>query len=216
MIYEILFLIFFYLFASLPNAYLISKWIVREDIRKIGREKLSASNVIQNIGFLPGILSGACDVFKGVACVGLAYIFGFSSFFQILSGVIALCGQMWPIFMKFWGGRGGSVVLGVLLFFSVKNGRVEIFLIPLIIWITLIFASKEYGSPIGMIIFLILSMIFGFYFNIEEIYLFSIIAVILIFIQRILGKPGSLKNIKDKKVILWRIFFDRDTLKKTK
>ena len=216
MIYEILFLIFFYLFASLPNAYLISKWIVKEDIRKIGREKLSASNVIQNIGFLPGILSGVCDVFKGVACVGLAYIFGFSSFFQILSGVIALCGQMWPIFMKFWGGRGGSVVLGVLLFLSVKNGRVEIFLIPLIIWITLIFASKEYGSPIGMIIFLILSMIFGFYFNIEEIYLFSIIAAILIFIQRILGKPGSLKNIKDKKVILWRIFFDRDTLKKTK
>lgn len=203
---EFFWLLFSYLFASIPNGYLITKWVTKKDIRQIGRKKLSGSNIIQNVGFWPGILSGAFDVFKGVFAVWGAQLLGLSSTFQAIAGVLAVCGQMWPIFFNFWGGRGGSVCIGVLLMLSPQVAGIFI-----LIWILGGIFSKEYGTPIGLLLGLIAAIILGFYFKREDVIIFSISTLILILIQRVLGEPGSLKTIKDKKVILWRLFLDRDT-----
>jgi glycerol-3-phosphate acyltransferase PlsY len=199
-------LIFSYLFGSIPNGYLITKWIKGEDIRKIGREKLSGSNIIQNIGILPGALSGGFDILKGVVAVYGAAILGLSPVFQAISGLLALSGQMWPVFLKFWGGRGGSVCIGALLILSLKITGVGI-----LIWIISKLISKEMGAAIGMSLFLVLAIILGLYFKEEAVIIFSIVAFILVLIQRVLGRPGSLSKLQDKKVILWRLLLDRDT-----
>lgn len=207
---EYLWLLFSYLFASIPNGYLITKWVAKKDIRKIGQEKLSGSNIIQNIGFLPGALSGAFDLFKGVVAVFGAQMLVLPPLFQALSGILAVCGQMWPIFFHFWGGRGGSVCIGALFMFSPKIAGVFV-----LIWILGRVISKDFGAPIGLILGLIAAIILGINSFNEAIVIFSAVALILILIQRVLGKPGSLKQIKDKKIILWRLLLDRDSKKRT-
>jgi len=206
---EYLWLLFSYLFASIPNGYLITKWIAKKDIREVGQEKLSGSNIIQNIGFLPGALSGAFDLFKGVVAIFGAQMLCLPGLFQALAGILAVCGQMWPVFFHFWGGRGGSVCIGVLLMFSPLIAGVFI-----VIWIGGKLISKDYGAPIGLVLGLVATIILSFYFEKKEIIIFSLVSLFLILIQRVLGKPGSLKKIQDKKVILWRLLLDRDTKKK--
>jgi len=206
---EVFWLLFSYLFASIPNGYLITKWMTGKDIRKIGAEKLSGSNIIQNVGVLPGLFSSLFDVLKGVVAVYGAQILGFSATFQALAGICALCGQMWPLFLNFWGGRGGSVLIGSLLILSWQT-----LFISGALWILFKIISRDKGAPLGMLLFLILATIMGFYFEEESVYLFSIPALFLVLLQRVLGKPGSLFEIKDKKIILYRFFLDRDTLKR--
>lgn len=204
---ELLWLIFSYLFSSFPNGYLIPKWFAGVDIRKIDKEKLSGSNIFQNVGFVPGLLSGLLDVSKGVVAVLGAQYFGFSMTIQAFAGICALCGQMWPVFMKFWGGRGGSACLGSLLVLSW-----QVVIVGAILWILCKIISREKGAPIGMMLFIILAAILGaWWVKIESVYIFSTIALILVLIQRLLGKPGTLKKLKDKKVFLYRFFLDRDT-----
>ena len=202
----IFWLIFCYLFASIPNGYLIVKWMAKKDIRKIDKKKLSGSNIIKNIGFLPGLLSAAIDIFKGSMAVWGAQILNLPSFFIALSGALAVCGQMWPIFLKFWGGRGGATSLGAVLTLSW-----QICVISASIWLVLKFLSKNYGAPLGMLIFYPLSMFLANIYHNEAIFYFSMISFFLILIQRVLGEPGSIFKIKDKKVFLWRLLFDRDT-----
>lgn len=198
--------LFCYLFSSIPQSYLIVKWVSGKDIRKIGREKLSGSNVIQNIGILPGVLVGLIDILKGVIAVYGGIKLNLPSGFIAISGISALCGQMWPIFMKFWGGRGGSVCLGSLIVLSPKA-----FFISLLPWILLKILWPKYGASIGMMLFIIINGILGYSFGLEAIFSFSFSAFFLVSLQRILAKPGSLGKIKDKKVILWRFLLDRDT-----
>jgi len=204
---EIIFLyIFSYLFGSIPNGYLITKLTSGKDIRKIGKKKLSSSNIMKNVGYLPGILSACIDILKGTIAVYCAQVLGFSAQIQATAAILALSGQMWPVFMKFWGGRGGATCIGAFLILSSK-----ITLISLAVWVIFKLALKKIGAAIGMFVFLILAGILGAYYNQEGVILFSVIATILVLIQRVLGEPGSLGKIKDKKIILFRFFLDRDT-----
>ena len=204
-------LLFSYLFASIPNGYLIVKWLSGKDIRKIGKKKLSGSNIIQNVGFLPGLLSAVIDASKGFIAVYFAHSFGFSPKIQALSVAFAICGQMWPIFLKFWGGRGGAVTIGALLAFS-SFSNFFIFLIPLSFWIFCKIISKEKGAAIGMMLYYVFAGIMGVFFEKEAVMFFSLFAFLLILIQRVLGEPKSFKKIKNnKEIIIRRIFLDRDT-----
>jgi glycerol-3-phosphate acyltransferase PlsY len=204
-------LLFSYLFGSIPTAFLVTKWILGKDIRKIGRKKASGSNVIHNVGFLPGILVGVFDIFKGVLAVGGAYFLGLNPFWQALCGILAVCGQMWPIFLKFWGGRGGGTSIGAMLGL---NPLLAIFAVG--IWILTKLISREMGAPIGMVNFYLICGGVGLYFGWQEVYIFSFVTLFLIFVQRGLGKPGSFSKIKDKKILLWRLLLDRDTKERMK
>ncbi len=206
MIRIILWLLFVYFFASIPNGYLIVKWFSGKDIRKIGRQKISGSNIMHNIGLLPGVLSGGFDILKGTMATAGAYYFGFSPTIQAISGIIAVCGQMWPIFLKFWGGRGGATSIGAMLGFNPLLALIAIF-----IWLLIKFISKEVGAPIGMIVFYLVCGGVGIYYNWQEIYIFSFFTLFLVLVQRGLGKPGSLWKIKDKQILWWRLLLDRDT-----
>lgn len=211
MIEVISWFLFSYLFGSIPNGYLISKWFSGKDARKIGREKISGSNIMHNVGVLPGILSGGIDIFKGAIAVGGAYYLGLSPLYQALAGVFAVCGQMWPIFLKFWGGRGGASSIGAML---ALNPLIAIY--SILIWILTKIISKEMGASIGMVLFYIVCGGAGIFFGLLEVYVFSFVTLFLVLLQRLLGKPGSLFKIKDKKIILWRLLLDRDTKERMK
>lgn len=206
MIKIFLWFIFSYIFGSIPAGYILVKIIAKKDIRNIGRKKVSASNIIHNIGWAPGIFAGAFDIFKGVFAVGGAWYLGFSPVIQALAGVFAVCGQMWPLFLKFWGGRGGGTSIGAI---CTLNFGIGIFLVGF--WLLCKLISKEYGSSIGMMLAYVLGAGIGFYLKYSEVYTFCLLCLPVMLLQRLLGEPGSITKIKNKKTIIWRLLLDRDT-----
>lgn len=111
---EILIIVFAYLLGSVPTGYILGSW-AGIDVRKAGSGNIGATNVARVIGKRQGILTLIADVAKGFIPVFLATHLGLSSGLIALTGVAAFLGHLYPVFLKFRGGKGVSTALGVFL-----------------------------------------------------------------------------------------------------
>ena len=103
-----------YVLASISFPY----WIARArgvDLRATGSRKLGGSNLAATVGPLHGIAGGILDGAKGFAAVLVARALGFTLDTQLLCGLAAITGQMWPVFHRFDGGRANATVWGFQL-----------------------------------------------------------------------------------------------------
>lgn len=201
-----------YVLGSIPFGYLITKVSTGKNILKIGWRKTSGSNVFRNIGFWQGFLTGILDVGKGFLAVWLAKNFGFSPQIQALSGVAAVTGHNWSIFLKFAGGRGIGTFFGAFLALSPKILGFSI--------IPLAFLALIWNASIGTILFLLTALILATVFNQFQILTFVLISLFPIFIKR-LSPIGELSlnspkfsekfgRVKKKELIRNRLIFDND------
>jgi len=111
-----------YVFGSFPSAYLAGRLRKRIDIREVGSRNMGAMNVYYEVGRVDAALVTLADLGKGVAAVllvrslvGMPLI----SQFDILTGITgtaAILGHIFPVFLKFRGGKGGATAIGVLIF----------------------------------------------------------------------------------------------------
>jgi len=120
MINEILFivgvLICAYLIGSFPSAYLAGRFRRGIDIREVGSKNVGAMNVFYKVGFAEGLLVLAVDIGKGAAAVALARWLGVPMIVELFAGVAAVIGHIFPVWLKFRGGRGGATIIGILIF----------------------------------------------------------------------------------------------------
>ena len=103
-----------YLLASISFPY----WIARAkgiDLRAFGSRKLGGSNLAKAVTPLHGIAAGLLDGAKGFAAIVLARALGLSLETQLLCGLAAIAGQMWPVFHGFDGGRANATTWGFQL-----------------------------------------------------------------------------------------------------
>jgi glycerol-3-phosphate acyltransferase PlsY len=103
-----------YLVASVSFPY----WIARAkgvDLRAFGSRKLGGSNLAKATTPLHGTAGGLLDAAKGFAAVVLARALGFPVETQLLCGLAALAGQMWPLFHQLDGGRANASAWGFQL-----------------------------------------------------------------------------------------------------
>lgn len=103
-----------YLIGSFPTAYIVTRLRKGVDIREVGSRNVGGMNVIYSVGVAEGILVLAIDMGKGALAVFLARWLGASLIIQLSSGVAAVVGHAFPVFLKFRGGRGGATCVGVL------------------------------------------------------------------------------------------------------
>jgi len=108
-------LIIAYLLGSIPTALIISRRILRVDIRSVGNGNMGAQNTFHEIGPRFGVLVAVIDFFKGAIPVFLANILGLSLGWQFLTGICAIIGHDFPIFAHFKGGQGTATSLGTML-----------------------------------------------------------------------------------------------------
>jgi glycerol-3-phosphate acyltransferase PlsY len=115
--HEILFICFSYLLGSIPFGYLIFYLSEGKDIRQSGSGSIGATNVLRSKGKLAGLLTLALDMLKGAVPV----IYGRSHFdmpWLVLLGALAvLLGHVFPVFLKFRGGKGVACLVGAFLVF---------------------------------------------------------------------------------------------------
>lgn len=111
-----------YLFGSFPSAYLAGRLRKRMDIRKVGSRNMGAMNVFYQVGPADAALVTLADLGKGVAAILLMrWLLGkdLISPFDLLTGVTAtaaIIGHIFPVFLKFRGGKGAATAIGVLIF----------------------------------------------------------------------------------------------------
>ncbi len=82
------------------------------------QKELTASNYWKRYGALTGIVVGGTDMFKGVIAVGVPTLLGFPAYAILISGVLAVWGQIFNPFNKFKGGGGLMTTYGVLTIYN--------------------------------------------------------------------------------------------------
>jgi glycerol-3-phosphate acyltransferase PlsY len=103
-----------YLFGSIPFGLILTRLAGTQDLRSIGSGSIGATNVLRtgNKGLAAATL--ICDVLKGTAAVLIAnYFGGFNA--AMLAALGAFLGHLFPVWLKFRGGKGVAVYIGILI-----------------------------------------------------------------------------------------------------
>jgi acyl phosphate:glycerol-3-phosphate acyltransferase len=105
-----------YLLGSIPFGLLIVKAQGGGDIRSTGSGNIGAANVARNAGALAGVLTLLLDAGKGYLAVWLASRFtGGNVHWMMAAAVAAVIGHVFPVWLRFKGGKGVATSLGVFL-----------------------------------------------------------------------------------------------------
>ena len=129
-----------YLLGSLPTGFLIGKHLKNIDLRTIGSGSTGATNVLRNVGKWPALFVFIIDVGKGFIAVTIAKELAYQGLIdsnqgliEVLAGISAISGHIWPIWLKGKGGKAVATGLGMFLALSWKVGLASlgIFLIVL-------------------------------------------------------------------------------------
>ena len=111
----LLFLAIGYLLGAIPCGYLAGRWLKGIDLRDCGSGSTGATNVLRNVGKGPALLVFLLDVGKGALAVLLAKTFGLNDWWQVLAGLAALAGHIWPVWLGWKGGKAVATGLGMFL-----------------------------------------------------------------------------------------------------
>ena len=108
-----------YLLGSIPSGYLAGRWCKGIDLRELGSGSTGATNVLRQVGKGPALVVFVIDVAKGAIAVLLAGSLTegapLSDWLQVLAGLAALAGHIWPVWLGFKGGKAVATGLGMFL-----------------------------------------------------------------------------------------------------
>jgi len=102
-----------YLIGSIPFALLLARRWGTADLRRIGSGNLGAANVMRASGVTAGVLVALLDMAKGAASVALAERFSDSAAAPAIAGFAAIIGHIYPVWLRFRGGKGVATAAGV-------------------------------------------------------------------------------------------------------
>lgn len=117
----IIFILLAYLIGSISSSILLGKAIYGIDVRKYGSLNPGANNTQRILGWKMGLVVLVFDLLKGVVAASLVFFFPFkpetNSFVitQIVFGLAAILGHIFPVYHNFRGGKGVATLCGVLL-----------------------------------------------------------------------------------------------------
>ena len=116
-----------YLLGSIPFGVLIGRRMAGVDIRQYGSGRMGMTNVLRTVGKKAAAIAACLDVLKGVLAVVFAGLIVGKSYLvvgdfalgmlvaQVLAALAAVVGHIWPVFLKFRGGRGVATFMGGLV-----------------------------------------------------------------------------------------------------
>ena len=183
--------VYSYLLGSIPFGLVLTKIFLKKDIREIGSGNIGTTNVLRTGKKSLAITTLILDLLKGY----LSIIITFTYFENLISYSALICfiGHIFPMWLKFKGGKGVATYLGVILALSYN-----FFLIFGVTWLVLSFLFR-YASLSSIISSLIVFVYSYFFINNFSLILF-IFFVIIIYTHR--ENIVRLKNSKESKIKL--------------
>ena len=183
--------VYSYLLGSIPFGLVLTKIFLKKDIREIGSGNIGTTNVLRTGKKSLAVATLVLDLLKGYFSIVITFIY-FDNLISY-SALICFIGHIFPIWLKFKGGKGVATYLGVILALSYK-----FFLIFGITWLVLSFLFR-YASLSSIISSLIVFIYSYFLINNFSLILF-IFFVIIIYTHR--ENIVRLKNSEESKIKL--------------
>ena len=166
-----------YLFGSIPWGIILTRLAGTQDLRSIGSGNIGATNVLRTGRKGLAAATLVLDALKGTAAVIIAgYLGGPDA--AMLAGLGAFLGHLFPIWLKFRGGKGVAVYIGILigLFWPAA-------ILFCVIWLALAFALRY--SSLSALIASVVAPIFLWWFGHATLaVLFAVLTLLLIFMHR--------------------------------
>ena len=161
-----------YLFGSIPFGLLLTKIFLKKDIREIGSGNIGATNVLRAGNKILGYSTLVLDILKAV--LPILYVKFFMNDYLYISALSIFIGHVFPIWLKFKGGKGVASYLGILCCLDIFSA-----LIFGVVWIS-IFILFKFSSLSSLLASLTIP-IFQFFYNSNSDYYFYFMMFILIF-----------------------------------
>tara|TARA_B110000444_G_C18580307_1_gene473629 strand:+ start:155 stop:736 length:582 start_codon:yes stop_codon:yes gene_type:complete len=168
--------IYSYLLGSIPFGLVLTKIFLKKDIREIGSGNIGATNVLRAGKKTLGAATLLLDALKAYASILITL--KISPDYTYLSALFCFLGHVFPVWLKFNGGKGIAVYLGVLFAFSIYLGFIFI-----ISWIIILYIWKY--SSLSSIVSSLIILLYSITLNESNMSLFFfIIFIIVIYTHR--------------------------------
>ena len=182
-----------YLMGSIPFGFILTKIFLKKDIRKIGSGNIGATNALRTGNKIIGYSTLIFDILKAV--VPVIYV---KIFYQDLLYIASLCaflGHVFPIWLKFKGGKGVATYVGILFTINFYLG-----IVFTISWCVTFFVSKfsSLSSLVGALSVPVYLLILT---QIDQVIFFTIMFVLIFFTHR-----ENIKRLKNKEETKTKIY----------
>jgi len=183
-----LIIIFSYLLGSIPFGFLLTKFFLKKDIRKIGSGNIGATNALRTGNKSIGYSTLILDILKAI--LPLIFIKIYYNEHLYISSLCIFLGHVFPIWLKFKGGKGVATYVGILccinLYLGICFG---------IIWLIVFFIFK-YSSLSSLVSSLSIPIINFFHLKNDVVFFFIIMFVLIFYthrenIKRLLNRSES-------------------------
>jgi len=199
---QLILIILAYLIGSIPTSVWISKYFFDIDIRDYGSGNAGATNTFRVLGPRWGIFVMTIDMLKGVIAVSLAFLLPEHienltqlQTLQIVLGLTAVLGHIFPIWAEFRGGKGVATLFGVVLGISPWTALSCVGVFLLVLYLTRFVSLSSILASIAFPVFIL------FVFNVEnDTYRVFAIAVALMVILTHQKNIGRLLKGSESKV----------------
>jgi glycerol-3-phosphate acyltransferase PlsY len=124
-----------YLVGSIPTGFILGAW-AGVDVRNSGSGNVGATNVARVLGKRQGVYTLIADVGKGFIPVFITLQLGFTIASAALVGIAAFLGHLFPLFLRFKGGKGVATALGVFLALAPLATSILILLFAVVMWVS--------------------------------------------------------------------------------
>ncbi|MBM4436849.1 MAG: glycerol-3-phosphate acyltransferase [Actinobacteria bacterium] len=196
--------VFGYLVGSIPITYLIARWR-GHDLLTEGRGGVSGSTAMERIGVIPGAGAGLFDALKPGLVILLAQRVA-SYEVSAVAALAAVVGHIWPLTLRFRGGRGVGPAGAALAFLGVW--QMALAFVGLVLGRVLLKDSAP-GALVG---FLATAVVMSFTGASVTAVLVAWMMFVVLVIGRVLGyrksQPTAYASLAS--LMLWRVWFDRD------
>lgn len=172
-----------YLLGSIPFGYVLVRIFTGDDVRATGSGNIGATNVARKSPAL-GIATLLLDAAKGLAAVLLARVLlggTQQQFIMSTAGLFAVCGHLFPVWLKFRGGKGVATTLGAFIFLTPKS---LLCMVGLFLLIASAFRYVSLGSVAVAASFPLLAWAFHEYGDTRQLILIALVSVLVIWKHR--------------------------------
>jgi glycerol-3-phosphate acyltransferase PlsY len=194
-----------YLLGAIPSSYIASRLLKGIDIRNYGSGVSSGSNVWHSVSRSAGVTVVTFDILKGLVPVAISYyVLEFPIWAAGIVGLAAMAGHSWSIFLRFHGGRGISTMMGSLITIAP--------LVVLVFVVIMLFGFIIFkNSPISMLLGVAATPLASWGLGNSPGLTLCVFGMVLLVITKRLLAERTIPPGEWKRVMIYRLFLDRDT-----
>ena len=182
-----------YLMGSIPFGFILTKIFLKKDIREIGSGNIGATNALRTGNKVLGYSTLILDILKAI--IPVLYIKFYFSEFIYISSLCVFLGHVFPIWLKFHGGKGVATYVGILFVIDIYLGLLFTF-----VWF-FIFIISKFSSLSSLIGSISIPIYFLFLSQFNGVLFFSIMFVLIFFTHR-----ENIKRLKNKEETKTKIY----------